>query len=152
MNPNIKVINENLWVVNFSYVTMNFIRELSFDQSTASDFMALTNDGKLIMNSGDQIMMQYLPVVKVVMSLPDRLLNNEQGLHIYLKALFPRLDKNTVEEVTAFLQVNNLYDAHKTIFENVCRWEKTRRQLKRDFLKKNWLKNVLWKLFKRKGG
>lgn len=31
MNGNIEVITENLWAVNFSFVKMNFIKELSFN-------------------------------------------------------------------------------------------------------------------------
>lgn len=31
MNSNIEVITENLWAVNFSFVKMGFIKELSFN-------------------------------------------------------------------------------------------------------------------------
>ena len=69
MNPNIKVLNKNLWMVNFSYVGMDFIKEITFKKSSDSDFMGLTQDGKLIMNSGDELGQKTLPMMKVVMTL-----------------------------------------------------------------------------------
>lgn len=104
MNPHIKVINSNLWTVNFSYVGMNFIRELTFHKAADTDFMVLTEDGKLIMNSADEVMMRYLPVMKVVMSFPNRLLGTDRGFCSFVKVLVPELDKLTNDELMAYLK------------------------------------------------
>jgi len=152
MNPNITVVNENLWTVNFSYVGMNFIRELTFDKTTALDFMTLTQDGKLVMNSADKAMMQYLPVMKVLMSFPDRLIGTDRGFCSYIKVFLPTLDKQPNDKLIELLKEQKLYDAHRQIFNAACRWEKTRRQLHRNFVRKHWFFIAINKLLKRKGG
>lgn len=151
MNPNIKVINENLWTVNFSYVGMNFIRELTFDKSTDLDFMTLTQDGKLIMNSGDEVMMRYLPTMKVVMSFPDRLLYTDRGFCSYIKVLVPNLDKLNNNELVAYLKKEDLYINNRAVFDTACKWETTRRQLHKQYIRKHWLSIGINKLLKRLG-
>lgn len=154
MNPNIKVINDGLWLVNFSHVGMGFIKEIAFNKTLDSDFMTLTQDGKLIMNSGDDITQKYLPLMKVVMTFPNRWLGNENGFCQFIKVFLPKLDHMTNEEVLEFVKQQNL-DNLKLAFNTACKWEVKRRQLYKSYSKKHWISNFInrvKKFFKRKVG
>lgn len=152
MNSNIKVINDNLWTVNFSYVGMDFIQELSFKKTTASDFMTLTQDGKLIFNNNDdEAMNMYLPTMKVVMSFPDRLLVTDRGFGSYIKVFVPTLDKLNDNELVEYLKKENLYTNNRAAFDTACKWERTRRKLHKKYVRKHWFSIGINKLLKRMG-
>ena len=71
MNKNIEVITENLWAVNYSFVKMNFIKELSFNNSGDVFALAgLTNDGKIVMNK-DLPYTPYLFWLKPIMQMKE---------------------------------------------------------------------------------
>jgi hypothetical protein len=150
MNPNIKVINKNLWMVNFSYVGMDFIKEITFKKSTDADFMCLSQDGKLIMNSGDELSHKTLPMMKVVMTLPNRLLGNEGGFCFFVKVFIPKLDKLTNDELLEFVKQQNLVNM-KAVFDTACKWEKERRQLHKKYIREHWFSIGINKLLHRKG-
>ncbi len=151
MNPNIEVINENLWVVNFQYVGMGYIRELTFnDKATIDNGMTITNDGKLIFDKSDALMMKYLPVMKAVMCFPDYLLNTERGFCVYVKTLAPKLDNLDNETLVKFLKGKDLYKPHAAIWETACKWEAERRKQKKLYTRKHWFS--LWlRKFQKKG-
>ena len=52
MNPNIEVVNENLWVVNFGHIRMNWVDGLRYldEKDDCSNYAGLSDDGKLIVN------------------------------------------------------------------------------------------------------
>lgn len=56
MNPNIEVVNENLWVVNFGQVRMNWIDGLHYldEKDDCNNYAALTQDGKLVVNKATE--------------------------------------------------------------------------------------------------
>lgn len=153
MNTNIKVINENLWMVNFSYVGMDFIKELTFKKTLDSDFMTLSQDGKLIMNSGDELGQKTLPIMKVVMTLPNRLIGNEAGFCFFVKVFIPKLDKLNDVEILEFVKQQNLVNL-KLVFDTACKWEKTRRIIHAEYIKGNKKPtgiDKIKKIFKKKG-
>lgn len=154
MNPNIKVINENLWTVNFSHVGMGFIKELTFNKTLDSDFMTLTQDGKLIMNSGDEVMMRYLPTMKVIMGLPNRLIGNEKGFCHVVKVFVPKLDNLTDQEIVEFIEKQNLNN-FRLVYDTACKWELKRRQLQKQYIREHWFSigiNKVKRFLKRKVG
>ena len=90
MNPNIKVINKNLWLVNQEYVKAGYIKELSFlPESSEGDFH-ITDSGKIVLNDiseADAIHKFFIPAFKIVMGFPEYLLNSEKGFLEYIRAI-----------------------------------------------------------------
>ena len=150
MNPNIKVINKNLWMVNFSYVERDFIKELTLKNTLDSDFMTLSQDGKLIMNSGDELGQKTLPMMKVVMTFPNRLLGNEGGFCFFVKVFIPKLDKLNNAELLEFVKQQNLINL-KAVYDTACKWEKERRKLNKKYTREHWFSIGINKLLHRKG-
>ena len=154
MNPNIKVIDDKIWMVNFSYVGMNFIQELSFRETTASDFITLTDDGKYLLNSADACAMKYLPILKVVTVFPNKLIGTPRGFYSFIKVLAPKMDNLTNKQIDE--QINELLnqqklDNLKVVFDTASTWEKTRRQVHKQYLQRYWISIILNKIFQRKG-
>lgn len=150
MNSNIKVINDNIWMVNFSYVGMNFIQELSFKKTTASDFITLTDEGKYLLNSADDCSHKYLPVLKVVSVFPNRLIGTQRGFYSFMKVLAPNMDKLTNEQINELMNQQKL-ENWKVVFDAACRWERTRRKLYKQYIRKHWFYIVVSKIFERMG-
>lgn len=150
MNPNIKVIDDKIWMVNFSYVGMNFIQELSFRETSASDFITLTDDGKYLLNSDDECAMKYLPILKVVTVFPNKLIGTARGFYSFVKVLAPSADKLTNEQINELMNQEKL-DNLKVVFDTACTWEKTRRQVHKQYLQRYWISIILNKIFQRKG-
>lgn len=136
-------------MVNFSYVGMDFIKEITFKKTLDSDFMTLSQDGKLIMNSGDELGQKTLPIMKVVMTLPNRLLGNEGGFCFFVKVWIPKLDKLNNAELLEFVKQQNLVNL-KLVFDTACKWEKKRRQLHKEYIRKHWFSIGIKKLLNRK--
>ena len=150
MNPNIKVFNENLWVVNFAYVQAGYIKELTFNTVTPNDFITLTNDGKIVMNSADDAAMKYIfPIIKVVMGYPDSLLGTDKGFMIYMKAVAPNLDGYNYQEIVQKLKNLDVYATKRNGFNAACKWEKERRKLHKQFRRKNWMPLMMKRLKER---
>lgn len=87
MNGNIEVITNSLWAVNFSFVKMNFIKELSFnDQGNVFALASLTNDGKIVLNK-DLPYAVYVPFLKEVMKIKDSEIDTKHGFCNVIRAL-----------------------------------------------------------------
>lgn len=75
MNPNIEVINENLWAVNFYH--LQYIPELDYEGSLDdldSKIASYTNDGKTVLNKHHEI----YPTLKWL--VPRLMENNDREL------------------------------------------------------------------------
>lgn len=151
MNPNIRVFNENLWAVNYSYVQAGYIKELTFNTVTPNDFITLTNDGKIVMNLADDAAMKYiLPILRVVMGFPDALLGTDKGFMIYMKAAIPSLEKYDYPDLVQVLQKADVYATKRNGFNAACKWEIERRKLHKQFRRKNWMPLMMKRLKERK--
>lgn len=105
MNPNIKVINENLWVVNFDLVKAGYIKEIALNNLKPNDFVAILGNGKTVLNQADETAMKYtLPIFKVIMGYPDSLLGTDKGFLIYMRAIDPTLDKYDYQRIVQALK------------------------------------------------
>lgn len=150
MNPHIKVIDDKIWMVNFSYVGMNFIQDISFKETTELDFLTLTDEGKYLLNSADECAMKYLPILKVVTVFPKKLIGTPRGFYSFVKVLAPSADKLTNEQINELLNQKKL-DNLKVVFDTASKWETARRQVHKQYLQKYWTSIILNKIFHRKG-
>ena len=152
MNRNIEVINENLWVVNFDYVKMGYIKELSFPSNSGSDYGSLTDDGKLIVNSSIDHYQDVIAYMTVIMQIPDELLESIHGFYSFMKLMVPKSEGFSDDEMEAFIQRMKLHETKKTYF-NLAELEKKRRSIQREYIKgrrKPFGIYVITKIFKRK--
>lgn len=150
MNPNIKVIRENLWAVNFDYVKAGFIKELTFTKENSDAFITLTDDGKIVLNEADKGAMKYvLPFLKVVMGYPDSLLGTDKGFMLYMKASVPILEKYDYPDIVHALKKKGVYEVKRNGFDTACRWEKSRRKLEKQYKKKHWFLTLIEKIKER---
>lgn len=130
MNPNITVFNENLLAVNFSYVGMGYIQNLSFDNydDAVKNGLVITDSGKFIVNTADDVVMKYiLPVMKVVMGFPTHLLHSDKGFCIYIKAERPTFSRMKNSDLINLLKKNDCYTVKRNLFNKICNFEKARR-------------------------
>jgi len=78
MNPNIEMVNENLYIVNFGHVRMNWIEGLNFlDGSDDSiKYAALTEDGRLYINKAIDYCSDLVGIASTFMNYSDDDLKN----------------------------------------------------------------------------
>ena len=120
MNPNIQMVNENLWVVNFNYVRMKWIEGLSFlDGSDDSNkYAALTEDGRLYVNKASDYCSDIVGLMSTFMKQSDDALNS---LLVNAKKQMASPDKGRIAELTHCF----------------VKWELTRRSVQKEYIKKH---------------
>ena len=151
MNKNIEVINDKVWVVNFNFVKVGYIKELTFKNLESSDRLAvLTNDGKYILNKAVDYQ-SYLPFIHAVMSLTRTELNSKQGFCKVIRTIAPSIKQLTDDQIIKFIWSDNSITGNWTIYQNLCKWETERRTIENQYMKKYWFIISIKQLFKRKG-
>lgn len=150
MNPNIKVINKNLWVVNFDLVKSGYIKEITLNNLKSDDFVAILGNGKTVLNQADETAMKYtLPIFKVIMGYPDSLLGTDKGFLIYMKAVAPNLDGYNYQEIVQKLKNLDVYDVKRNGFDAACKWERERRLLEKQYKRNHRFSIFIKKIFKK---
>lgn len=138
MNPNIQVITENLWVVNFQYVKMEYIQELKFSHVDNSEnkIACIKDDGVIVLNKEfSNVIYSFIPFLKEVMTLKDKELHRKQGFCKVMRALFPRaavLPDNKIMDLV-WKENPDIW----TTYRNACNWETERRQVEKEYMKKH---------------
>lgn len=141
MNKNIEVITENLWAVNYSFVKMNFIKELSFNNSgDVFGLAGLTNDGKIVMNK-DLPYAVYIPFLKEIMQMKDSEIDTKHGFCNVIRAL-TQCDKSD-HEIMQLIWSDSTLTMNWTIYQNFCNWERARRKVAREYARKHPVMHLL---------
>lgn len=150
MNKNIKVINDNLWLVDFQYIMMGYIKEITFINAKEDDPMCLTNDGKLVLNSSIKDCNRMIPLIEAIMKIPTNELNMKKGFIEVTKMLIPVIGDYTDEKV---LQLTDkpTFKSTKLLYDTFCRWEVQRRLLKLEYDNKQKLITKLRHKFIKRG-
>lgn len=134
MNKNIKVVNKGLWVFNFDYVKLGYIKEVVFNETESNDPMCLRNDGTWMINSNYPDYHLLVPLIDAIIRLPDKLIKTRKGLIQVLKCMCPSMRKNTVDQIEKFI-TNYKLDSVVNSYHNMCDIELKRRKLKKEFKK-----------------
>ena len=71
LNPHIKVINPNLWTVNFDYVLAGWIKELKFNNTDSNSFVTVADD-VIILNSSKLVCSNIIPILESIMKLEKK--------------------------------------------------------------------------------
>lgn len=147
MNGNIEVITENLWAVNFSFVKMNFIKELSFNNKGDVFALAgLTNDGKIVLNK-DLPYAVYVPFLKAIMQMKHSEIDTKHGFCNVIRTLTN--SNKSDHEIMQLIWSDSTLTMNWTIYQNFCNWERERRKVAKDYAKKHPFRMLLKNL---KGG
>lgn len=136
MNPNIKVINDDLWTVNFHHIKMGYIKDLTFTETNGDDFMTIIKEGKILLNKADNHLDRSVAIITAVMTLPDSLLGTKQGFFAYMRKRMPKWEKKDDKWIDLAVQYYNL-EFHEDGYNAACEWEKKRRTIKAEYIKSN---------------
>ena len=131
MNPNIEMVNENLWVVNFEHVRMKWIEGLNFLNGSDDriKYAALTEDGRLYINKATDDYSELVEIMSIYMKYSDDDLN--VVLANSKKQMALPGDNRIAELIHCFVK-----------------WEITRRSVQNEYFKKH--KGFSMKKYKRK--
>ncbi len=156
MNRHIEVIDKDLFAVNFDYVDMGYIKELSFIETpgrTLKKVATVTKDGSFVINKpfDNQAFDQVVRTVKAIMTLKDADFYTKHGFCCWVRGIVPSQIKYTDEQAMQVLKVKGCEDFW-TIYQNLCEAEKLRRKVKKEWMQnhplmsfKNFLKQKVVK-------
>jgi hypothetical protein len=136
MNPNIKVINDDLWTVNFHHIKMGYIKDLTLTETQGDDFVCIIKEGKFLLNKADPNCEKAIPILEAVMTLPDDLLGSKKGFYSCIRKLMPKITNKDDKYVELFIKYYNL-EGVETPYTVSCDWEKKRRSIKENYTKSN---------------
>lgn len=153
MNPNIEVINENLWAVEFAYVNQGWVKDLSFTSTKPSDYYCFTQDGKVVLNKDQSHCKDLLKMLNIIMKFRGEQLGTEKGYHFFLRIYIPKADNLDDQGFAKFIQAAQLDQVEK-LFNQLSEVEKVRRKIHAEYIKGIKKPNGIDKIkkfFKRKG-
>ncbi|MCT4686617.1 hypothetical protein [Vallitalea sp.] len=134
MNKNIEVINENLWVVNFDYVNMGYIKELSLKNINESEYATFTQDGKVVLNKNKPIYKDIVRYLSWLMKIPDNQLSCNEGFYGFYRCMNPETKYFSNEEIKKIIGRIDFNRISKLYF-NLCDIEIERRRIQQLFMK-----------------
>lgn len=148
MNSNIEVINENLYAVNFHFITMGYIKELTLtNQETVQKLAFLSEDGKYYLNKAVAYE-AYVPFIQAIMKLNDGAIYTKQGFCNVIREVAPSFKKMTDKQIIKFVWSDNSITGNWTIYQNLCKWEFDRRKVQKDFIKQHPFLSLIRKIRK----
>lgn len=148
MNSNIEVIGENLWAVNFDYVKIGYIQELSFTNMQSTDRIAcIKDDGIIVLNKAFDYS-TYVPFLQAVMTLDKQEMNTKQGFCKVVRILEPRTKVLEDSKILNLIWSDSFITENWTIYQNFCKWESERRKTEKNWKKQHPVKALFKKIRK----
>ena len=141
MNSHIQIIDKDLLAVNFQYVNMGFIKELSFLDTpgkTLEKVATITENGAFVINKpfDNQDFQQVVRTVKAIMTLKDADIYTKHGFCCWVRGVVPSGIDYPDEAVMKLITVKG-YEDFWTIYWNLCEAEKLRRKVKKEWMQKH---------------
>ena len=138
MNSHIEFINNNILAVNFYYVDMGFIQELHFldnTNDTTKKIVTISENGLYAINKSfdKQDVQNIVEMLNAIIELNGKQLFTKQGFCDWIRRICPSVQNKTDEAIMKAVvekQLENFW----TIYQNLCKAEIKRRQVK-----KNWM-------------
>lgn len=148
MNKNIEVISENLWAVNFQFVKLGYIKELTFkNENSAKKLAVLSDDGKYIFNKEVNCSL-YIPFIQAIMTLNNVELMTKQGFCKVIRILFPKIKEWDDKKIMSFICSDSSIIGNWTIYQNLCVWEIDRRKVEKTWNRKHPIMAIYKKIRK----
>ena len=126
-NPHIKVINPNLWTVNFDYVLNGWIKEIKFHNTDSNSFIALA-DNVIILNSSKSSCENMIPILESIMKLPNNKIGKRESFCSWARTDMPSLKNNTNEEIMNFI-IGKGFDYVIKLYLQLSELERQRRKI-----------------------
>ena len=126
LNPHIKVINPNLWTVNFDYVLAGWIKELKFNNTDSNSFVTVADD-VIILNSSKLVCSNIIPILESIMKLPNNKIGKKESFCNWARKDMPLLKNNTDDEIINFIIEKNL-NYVMTVYFQLSELERQRRK------------------------
>ncbi len=153
MNSNIKVLNENLCLVDFKHIHSEKVKNLSLINPKASDYFCFTLDGKIVINKNKAFHEDIISYLNILMKFKEEQLGTVQGFHDFIRIFIPKANNLTDQAFEKFVQASQL-DKVQEQFNKISNIEKNRRTIKEEYtkgIKKLNGIDKIKKIFKRKG-
>ena len=116
---------------------MGYVKEYTYDGNPQKDLIAISNDGKFLINSAIADYEKNIQIIKWVITMTDRQLKSKSAFYDFIRKCIPDVRKMNDSKVLLFVKNNNL-DALMDDFEEIRQCEIKRRNKKRDYTK--WMK------------
>lgn len=126
LNPHIKVINPNLWTVNFDYVLNGWIKELKFYNTDSNGFITIA-DNTIILNNAKSMCSDIIPILESIMKLPSRKIGKKDSFCDWVRKDMPYLKNVTNDEIIKLIIENGLNNVMK-LYMQLSELEKERRK------------------------
>lgn len=127
-NPNIKVVNEKLWTVNFDYVLNGWIKGLKFYDTTSENFVTVAKD-IIILNNTKNMCSKIIPILEDIMKLPNNKIGKRTSFCNWVRKDMPLLKNATDGEIINFL-IKNKFNQVIKLYNQLSELEKQRRKNK----------------------
>ncbi len=126
-NPHIKVINSNLWTVNFDYVLSGWIKEIKFHNTDSNSFITVA-DNVIILNSAKSSCENIIPILESIMKLPNNKIGKKESFCNWARTNMPSLKNNTNEEIMNFI-IGKGFDYVIKLYLQLSELERERRKI-----------------------
>lgn len=126
-NPHIKVINSNLWTVNFDYVLSGWIKEIKFHNTDSNSFITVA-DNVIILNSAKSSCENIIPILESIMKLPNNKIGKKESFCNWARTDMPSLKNNTNEEIMNFI-IGKGFDYVIKLYLQLSELERERRKI-----------------------
>lgn len=142
MNKNIEVINDNLLLINFSHINQCLINEIEPVQELDENVLvALNRDGRILLNKIHPGIDGLRKWFTFVMRLSDKQLVDGLAFKLFIEPKYPQIMKLDDRSFNNYIRLNQL-EEFLALLNDVTSVEKERRELEKEFKKKNRFKMI----------
>lgn len=128
VNPNITIINNNLWTVNFDYVINGWINGLKFHNANNESFVTVVED-IIILNSNKSICKEAVQILQDIMKLPTNKIGERHIFCNWVRKTAPYLKKKTDNEIIELMLTSYLKNV-MILYMQLSELERERRKNK----------------------
>ena len=125
-------ITKEFYSVDFNYLKLGYVKEYTYDGDPTQDLIAISNDGKFLINRAIVDYERNIQLIKWVMAMTDRQLKSKSSFYDFIRICVPGVRKLNDIKVSAFVKHKKL-DSIKADFEQIRQWEIKRRSKKKDY-------------------
>lgn len=132
MDKEIKVINENLMLIDFDFIRSGQIKRLQPDKIAVMESnICLTDYGTIIFDSKDSMSEDFAKYMKAIMPIPTRHLDSKEGFVLFLRNSYEKkfAKKQIIREIKS--RDASWMAPLQTVYDSLVNFEKERRRLKK---------------------
>lgn len=128
LNPHIKVINPNLWTVNFNYISNGWVKEIEFNDYDGKSSVALAKD-VIILDSSKEMCSRIIPIIQFIMKLPDKKIGTKESFCKWLRKDIKSFKNSKDDVIINWIKMKG-YNQVAKLYLQLCELEIQRRKYK----------------------